>query len=117
MCSRTRGPAIAPSLVTWPTRNIGMFRILASRSSRAVHAIEFLAWYAYPPEVLVPHLRDWRGFAPQPLVPARGKRGRSSGRCARHRLDKGIPTAAIGASPRPLGLLAPALLANEHRAC
>ena len=35
MCSRVRGPAIAPSLVTWPTRTMGTPVSLATVSSRA----------------------------------------------------------------------------------
>src|SRR5215831_1651616 len=35
MCSSTRGPAIAPSFVTWPIRNVGTPDALATRSSRA----------------------------------------------------------------------------------
>ena len=38
MCSSTRGPAIAPSLVTCPTRSVVTPRSLATRISRAVHA-------------------------------------------------------------------------------
>ena len=36
MCSSTRGPAMAPSLVTWPTSRIGRWVDLASWSRRAV---------------------------------------------------------------------------------
>ena len=35
MCSSTRGPAMAPSLVTWPTRNSTHPDSLAKRISRA----------------------------------------------------------------------------------
>ena len=38
MCSSIRGPAIAPSLVTWPTRNTAVPLSLESRSSRLVHS-------------------------------------------------------------------------------
>ena len=34
MCSSTRGPAMAPSLVTWPTRKTGQPVVLAKRISR-----------------------------------------------------------------------------------
>src|SRR3989454_1343957 len=37
-CSRTRGPASAPSFVTWPTRNVAMPRPLASVMRRAPHS-------------------------------------------------------------------------------
>ena len=38
MCSSTRGPAIAPSFVTWPTKITTMPRCLASRVSCAAHS-------------------------------------------------------------------------------
>ena len=38
MCSRMRGPAIAPSLVTWPTRNTLQLFSFASRISREAHS-------------------------------------------------------------------------------
>ena len=38
MCSSTRGPAIAPSLVTWPTRMMVMPLLLARRVSCAAHS-------------------------------------------------------------------------------
>src|SRR6187402_975812 len=38
MCSSTRGPAIAPSLVTWPTRNSAVPARLAWRVSCAAHS-------------------------------------------------------------------------------
>ena len=38
MCSSTRGPAIAPSFVTWPTKMTTMPRCLASRVSCAAHS-------------------------------------------------------------------------------
>ncbi len=38
MCSSTRGPAIAPSLVTWPTKITAMPRCLARRVSCAAHS-------------------------------------------------------------------------------
>ena len=37
-CSSTRGPASAPSLVTWPTSTVARSRLLASRTSRAAHS-------------------------------------------------------------------------------
>ena len=36
MCSRTRGPAMAPSFVTWPTRKTGVSVVFAYAMSRAV---------------------------------------------------------------------------------
>ncbi len=38
MCSTTRGPAIWPSLVTWPTRTMAGPPSLASRTSSAAQA-------------------------------------------------------------------------------
>ncbi len=38
MCSSTRGPASAPSLVTWPTSTIAVPRLLAMRVSCAAHS-------------------------------------------------------------------------------
>ena len=38
MCSSTRGPAIAPSFVTWPTKMTTMSRCFASRVSCAAHS-------------------------------------------------------------------------------
>ena len=38
MCSSTRGPAIAPSLVTWPTRNTAQPVVLAMRINRLAHS-------------------------------------------------------------------------------
>jgi len=38
MCSSTRGPASAPSLVTWPTSTVAMPRLLATRVSWAAHS-------------------------------------------------------------------------------
>ena len=38
MCSSTRGPAIAPSLVTWPTSTTEKFRVFASRISSKLQA-------------------------------------------------------------------------------
>ena len=38
MCSITRGPASAPSLVTWPTRMTVVPLALASRVSCAAHS-------------------------------------------------------------------------------
>ena len=38
MCSSTRGPAMAPSLVTWPTRMIAVPVCLAWRVSCAAHS-------------------------------------------------------------------------------
>ncbi len=42
MCSSTRGPAIAPVLVTWPTRKMGMPFTFASRSSAEAHRLTWL---------------------------------------------------------------------------
>ena len=44
-CSRTRGPAIEPSLVTWPTRTVVMLRVLATRISAAATS---LTWVTPP---------------------------------------------------------------------
>ena len=44
-CSSTRGPAIAPSLVTWPTRTVVMLRVLATRISAAATS---LTWVTPP---------------------------------------------------------------------
>jgi hypothetical protein len=38
MCSSTRGPARAPSLVTWPTSTMVQPRVLATRVSCAAHS-------------------------------------------------------------------------------
>ena len=38
MCSSTRGPAIAPSLVTWPTSTIAVPLALAARVRWAAHS-------------------------------------------------------------------------------
>ncbi len=38
MCSSTRGPAICPSLVTWPTSSTAVPLDLANRTSSAVHS-------------------------------------------------------------------------------
>ena len=38
MCSITVGPAIAPSLLTWPTMNTGTSMHLAQRMMAAVHS-------------------------------------------------------------------------------
>ncbi len=42
MCSRVRGPAIAPSFVTWPTSSVGMLRSFAIRTSRCAHSRTWL---------------------------------------------------------------------------
>ena len=42
MCSSTRGPAIAPSLVTCPTRKTGNCRGLANCMMREVHSRTWL---------------------------------------------------------------------------
>ncbi len=44
-CSRTRGPAMEPSLVTWPTRIVVMSRVLATRISAAATS---LTWVTPP---------------------------------------------------------------------
>ena len=44
-CSSTRGPAIAPSLVTWPTSTVVMLRVLATRISAAATS---LTWVTPP---------------------------------------------------------------------
>ena len=41
-CSRTRGPAMEPSLVTWPTRTRVMLRVLATRISAAATSLTWL---------------------------------------------------------------------------
>ncbi len=46
-CSRTRGPARLPSLVTWPTSTIGTPRRLASTTSAWAHS---LTWVTEPAE-------------------------------------------------------------------
>ena len=38
MCSSTRGPAMAPSLVTWPTKIMAMPICLAMRVNCAAHS-------------------------------------------------------------------------------
>ena len=38
MCSSTRGPASAPSLVTWPTKTMATPLVLARRVSCAAHS-------------------------------------------------------------------------------
>ena len=38
MCSSTRGPAICPSLVTWPTSSTAVPPAFAKRTSSAVHS-------------------------------------------------------------------------------
>ena len=42
MCSSTRGPAMPPSLVTWPTRNTLVPDSLATRTRRAAHSRTWL---------------------------------------------------------------------------
>ncbi len=42
MCSNTRGPAIAPALVTWPTRKMGTPLLLARRINVAAHSRTWL---------------------------------------------------------------------------
>ena len=44
-CSSTRGPAIEPSLVTWPTSTVVMLRVLATRISAAATS---LTWVTPP---------------------------------------------------------------------
>ena len=44
-CSSTRGPAIDPSLVTWPTIIVVMLRVLATRISAAATS---LTWVTPP---------------------------------------------------------------------
>ena len=47
MCSKTLGPAMAPSLFTWPTMRMGMSRDLAQRIIRLVHS---RTWVTLPGE-------------------------------------------------------------------
>ena len=50
-CSSTRGPAIEPSLVTWPTRTVVMLRVLATRIRAAATS---LTWVTPPGTPSVP---------------------------------------------------------------
>src|SRR2546427_739539 len=130
MCSSTRGPAIAPSLVTCPTtRTAGPSSDLATRRSSPVHS---RIWPTVPgaagpsrTQAAAEHriaLADPYLDPRSPIQRHLGDRGRGPGRrpgtaCAgRERLDglfdERVPRLERAAAAQPLGRLVAALLAD-----
>ena len=109
-CSSTRGPARAPSLVTWPTRTTARPRSLASRTSRWAHARTWATEPGAEPTVGVvdglDRVDDERASgATSSSVGERRGRGRVSATSHRPSVERrrgARPAAApAGATPRP----------------